>query len=83
MSCCGQQRQALRSEAAIATHPPTRPSPVLRNPTPVVFHGDTSIVVRGATTGLIYVFPGQQMPLAIDELPHDCLHSVTPKPTYI
>lgn len=67
MSCCGQQRQALRSTMPNPVPTPAFPSPALRDPTPLVYLGDLSIVVRGSGTGLVYVFRPGDIPLGVDD----------------
>jgi hypothetical protein len=54
MSCCGHKRQALRTQVYQAETP--RPRPTVQNPTPIMYLGDSSFVVKGAATGFTYLF---------------------------
>lgn len=58
MSCCGQKRQALRTQVYQAPAP--RPRPALQNPTPITYLGDSSFVVKGAASGLTYLFSARE-----------------------
>jgi len=64
MSCCGHKRQALRTPAYQAEAP--RPRPRLQNPTPITYLGESSFVVKGAATGLTYLFTRHEA-LNVDE----------------
>ena len=64
MSCCGQKRQALRSPIHQAETP--RPTPRLQNPTPIAYLGNSTFVVKGAATGLTYLFTRHEV-LSVDE----------------
>jgi hypothetical protein len=54
MSCCGQKRQALRTQPYQAPVP--RPRPGLENPTPITYLGEANFVTKGAATGFTYLF---------------------------
>lgn len=64
MSCCGQKRQALRTPVYQAESP--RPRPRLQNPTPITYLGESTFVVKGAETGLTYLFNRHEA-LNVDE----------------
>ena len=64
MSCCGQKRQALRTPVYHTESP--RPRPRLQNPTPITYLGESTFVVKGAETGLIYLFNRHEA-LNVDE----------------
>ena len=64
MSCCGQKRQALRTRVYQAETP--RPTPNLRNPTPITYLGESTFVAKGAATGLTYLFMRHEA-LDVDE----------------
>lgn len=64
MSCCGQKRQALRAPVRAAETP--RPQPRLQNPTPIIYLGESTFVVKGAATGLTYLFTRHEV-LKVDE----------------
>ena len=64
MSCCGQKRRALQSPVHQAERP--RPRPRLQNPTPITYLGDSTFVVKGAATGLTYLFTRDEA-LNVDE----------------
>ncbi len=66
MGCCGEKRQALRTlslKQASEIRVPTR----LQNPVNVMHLGDAAIVVRGAHTGLAYLFGARGEVLQVDE----------------
>ena len=68
MSCCGQQRAALRTQMQRTPAPPARSvPPVLRAPVPIAHHARTPTVARGETTGLTYVFGPDGGALDVDE----------------
>jgi len=54
MSCCGQKRQALRAPMYETTA--RRLPPTLQNPRPITYLGASAFVVKGAATGLTYLF---------------------------
>ena len=66
MSCCGQRREAMR--AAMQRTPPPDPVPWVRPELriPIIYRGDTSIVVRGAVTGTAYLFAPTGEALLVD-----------------
>src|SRR5262249_35339487 len=64
MSCCGQKRQAPRPPAYEMTA--RRLPPPLLNPRPITYVGGPAFVVKGAATGLTYLFT-QSEPLDVDE----------------
>ena len=64
MSCCGQKRQALRTQVYQAETP--RPRPVVQNPTPMTYLGESTFVAKGAATGLTYLFSRDEA-LNVDE----------------
>ena len=67
MSCCGQKRQEWRTPS-LRLSPTTHVAPpVLQNPVPLAFLGEASIVVKGARTGLSYLFGPRGEALAVDE----------------
>lgn len=62
--CCGQKRQALRTQVHQVETP--RPRPTVQNPTPITYLGDSSFVAKGAVTGLSYLFSRDEA-LNVDE----------------
>jgi hypothetical protein len=67
MSCCGQQRAAWRTATQRTSVPPAAPvAPAPRNPVRLAHLGDTSTVVRGAVTGLTYLFGARGSMLEVD-----------------
>ncbi len=64
MSCCGQQRRALRRQVSQAERPGPRPS--LQNPMPITYLGESMFVTKGAATGLTYLFNRDEV-LHVDE----------------
>ena len=62
--CCGQKRQALRTQVYQPETP--RPRPTLQNPTPITYLGASTFVVRGEVSGLTYLFSPDE-PLGVDE----------------
>lgn len=46
---------------------------MLQNPTPLIYHGDSAIVARGARTGLTYLFGAGGEALPVDERDVDAL----------
>ena len=63
MTCCGQKRRVLRTQVHRTETP--RPRPVLQNPTPITYLGESSFVTKGAATGFTYLF-AQHEPLNVD-----------------
>jgi hypothetical protein len=56
--------------AAVASGPPTPPvrlPPRLQSPRRIAFLGDTAVVVRGAASGLSYLFGPRGEALEVDE----------------
>jgi hypothetical protein len=45
---------------------PPRPTPRLQNPTPITYLGHSTFVVKGAATGLTYLFTRHEA-LSVDE----------------
>ena len=64
MSCCGQNRQALRAQSYPAKTPRTPRR--LQNPTPIIYFGESTFVVKGAATGFTYLFTRHEA-LNVDE----------------
>ena len=64
MSCCGQQRRAMRMQTSQAPMPHPRPS--LENPTPITYLGESVFVAKGSATGLTYLFHRDEV-LNVDE----------------
>ena len=62
--CCGQKRQALRTQVYQAETP--RPRPTLQNPTPITYLGESTFVAKGAASGLTYLFSAHEA-LNVDE----------------
>ena len=62
--CCGQKRQALRTQVYQAEGP--RPRPSLQNPTPITYLGESTFVAKGTATGLTYLFCRDEA-LGVDE----------------
>ena len=65
MGCCGQKRRALRTTPVPAPAPPP-PVAVLRNPVLVAQTGGSAVVVRGAASGLSYLFAPSGAGLEVD-----------------
>jgi hypothetical protein len=64
MSCCGHKRQALRTSTFHIDprqHPPT-----LQKPTLLTYVGGSALVVKGAGSGLTYLFVRDET-LGVDE----------------
>lgn len=67
MSCCGQQRAALRSPARRNASPPVPVAPpLLRAPVALVHMASNATVVRGPSTGLVYLFGADGAALDVD-----------------
>jgi len=64
MSCCGQQRAAWRTAHLPAPAAPSAPAP--RDPVRLAHRGESSTVVRGARTGLTYLFGALGSTLEVD-----------------
>lgn len=71
MSCCGQQRAAWR--AAQSPAPPAPAAPTPRDPVRLAHRGASSTVVRGASTGLTYLFGASGSTLEVDGADADAL----------
>jgi hypothetical protein len=67
MSCCGQQRAALRAsfEAAAVAAAPASP-PRLEAPVALAHTAGSATVARGGHTGLTYVFGAGRAALEVD-----------------
>jgi hypothetical protein len=67
MSCCGEKRQAMR--AVMQRQAPSSAAPRLPSgPTvPIIYRGESSLVVRGPATGTTYLFGSRGEPLHVDE----------------
>jgi hypothetical protein len=67
MNCCGQKRQAWREMSKTKVQAVV-PSPlILQNPILLHHLGSMSLVIKGAVTGVTYLFAGQDSSLAVDE----------------
>lgn len=74
MSCCGQKRQAFRTTTVRQAPPKVKmphpvgmlASPVLSEPIPLAYRGDSSMVVRGPHTGTTYLFGARGKGLMVD-----------------
>ena len=73
MSCCGQKRAAWRTAASASAAPAAVAPPTPRNPVRLTHRGDTSTVVRGARTGLTYLFGPGGTTLEVDGADADAL----------
>lgn len=67
MSCCGQQRRALRDASRLAQPAPAPYAPTLQNPTLMQHTGASSLIVRGVVTRHAYLFAPRGAALAVDE----------------
>lgn len=67
MSCCGQQRRALRDASRISQRAPEPQPPALQNPTLMRHTGASSLIVRGQVTRHAYLFGPRDGALAVDE----------------
>ena len=78
MGCCGQRRQAWREREALEAQrssgsrqrspsPPALPPPALQNPRVLHHMGTSSLLVKGAATGHVYLFAAGGASLSVDE----------------
>ena len=72
MSCCGQRRQAWRqysgqSTASAIVQTTEVPETVVKNPVALNHLAEGSLVVKGAATGITYLFGGRGTSLNVDE----------------
>ena len=65
MSCCGQQRAALRMQFQRSAPAQSVP-PVLRAPVALAHAGESATVARGSGTGLTYLFGADGAALEVD-----------------
>lgn len=65
MSCCGSNRQAWRQFSSAPKA--EAKAPTIQNPTLLYYRGDSSLVTKGAVTGLSYLFAGSAEGLLVDE----------------
>ena len=66
MGCCGQKRRALRATPVPPPPPPPPPVAVLQNPVLLAQTGGSAVVVRGAASGLSYLFAPSGAALEVD-----------------
>ena len=73
MGCCGQRRQAWRERESIdsqqsgGTRPQSPSPPALQNPRVLHHLGASSLLVKGAVTGHVYLFAAGGATLSVDE----------------
>jgi len=67
MTCCGQKRQAWRERALPRIQAAPLASPLPQAPVALRHLGASSLVVKGAATGQVYLFAGQESSLVVDE----------------
>jgi len=66
MSCCGSRRAALRTPPFRAVAPVAPEPPLPQQPVPLASRAEGAIVVRGAVTGLAYLFGAPGSTLDVD-----------------
>lgn len=66
MGCCGQKRRAWRERTLPRAEPVAPPLPELQHPVPVRYLGPSSMLVKGASTGQVYLFAGGDSALLVD-----------------
>ena len=67
MSCCGQKRQDWREHTLPRAEAVAPPLPELNNPVAVRYLGASSLLVKGSSTGQVYLFAGGDSSLLVDE----------------
>jgi len=66
MGCCGQKRQAWRENTLPRAEPVAPPLPQLQDPVAVRYLGASSMLVKGSSTGHVYLFAGGDSSLLVD-----------------
>ncbi len=66
MSCCGQKRLQWQQRTKPSVPAPAPAQPVLENPVEIKYSGIKSHLVKGITTGYLYLFGEQQPNLMVD-----------------
>ena len=66
MSCCGQKRQQWQQQMTQPQPAPKTPEPVLENPVPLQYNGSHSHMIKGPSTGLLYLFAANGKSLMVD-----------------
>jgi hypothetical protein len=67
MGCCGQKREAWREHTLPRAEHVAPPLPELTNPVAVRYLGASSLLVKGPSTGQVYLFAGGDSSLFVDE----------------
>ncbi len=73
MGCCGQRRQAWREREALdaqrssGSRQQSPSPPALQNPRVLHHLGASSLLVKGAVTGHVYLFAAGDTSLSVDE----------------
>ena len=66
MNCCGQKRQQWQQQKIQQADTIVLAEPVLENPVSLRYSGLSSCVIKGAKTGYLYLFAGNEESLMVD-----------------